>query len=258
MAHKTMNQDKGHWILAKMGKKVLRPGGKELTLKLIDRLDIGPEDSVTEFAPGLGYTASITLQKHSKSYTGVERNEEAAAVLQKKFYQNGNKIIISEAANSTIDSESMDKVYGEAMLTMQAGHRKAKIIREANRILKPGGLYGIHELGITPSTISGDLKEQIQRDLATTIKVNARPVTENDWKKILEDEGFEIISVDTSPMHLLKRRRIINDEGLGRTVKMCFNVLTHPKARKRINEMQKIFAKYEQNLNGIAIVARKK
>ena len=36
----TINRRQGHWILAKMGKKVLRPGGKELTLKLIKNLEI--------------------------------------------------------------------------------------------------------------------------------------------------------------------------------------------------------------------------
>ena len=31
----TLNQKQGHWILAKLGKRVLRPGGRELTEKLI-------------------------------------------------------------------------------------------------------------------------------------------------------------------------------------------------------------------------------
>ena len=34
-----MNPQQGHWILAKVGKKVLRPGGKELSLKMIENLE---------------------------------------------------------------------------------------------------------------------------------------------------------------------------------------------------------------------------
>jgi hypothetical protein len=30
----------GHWLLAKIGKKVLRPGGKDLTLKMLELLAI--------------------------------------------------------------------------------------------------------------------------------------------------------------------------------------------------------------------------
>lgn len=63
MRNQAINTAQGHWILAKMGKKVLRPGGKELTEKLIQNLEITKDDDIVEFAPGLGYTASIALKK---------------------------------------------------------------------------------------------------------------------------------------------------------------------------------------------------
>ena len=34
----------GHWILARAGKRVLRPGGLELTRRMLDALAIGPQD----------------------------------------------------------------------------------------------------------------------------------------------------------------------------------------------------------------------
>ena len=46
--------------------------------------------------------------------------------------------------------DSKDKIIGEAMITMHADHRKSEIVREAHRILKKGGLYAVHELGLTP------------------------------------------------------------------------------------------------------------
>ena len=68
-----------------MGKRVLRPGGKELSMKMIEGLSISPNDDVVEFAPGLGFTAGITLSKNPKSYTGVELNEEAAGILKNRL-----------------------------------------------------------------------------------------------------------------------------------------------------------------------------
>jgi hypothetical protein len=41
----------------------------------------------------------------------------------------------------------------------------------------------------------------------------------------------------TNPMHLLEPKRVIEDEGLFRTLKIGFNVATHPKAAKRILAM---------------------
>ncbi len=174
MSNLTINTEQGHWILAKMGKKVLRPGGKELTHKLIQNLGIHPGDDVVEFAPGLGYTANIALGYRPKTYTGVELNEEAAEFLKKTVRGEGRQIITGNAADSSLPENTYSKVYGEAMLTMQADHRKSEIIREAHRILKPGGLYGIHELGLQPDTLPDMLKAEIQRELARVIKVNAR------------------------------------------------------------------------------------
>ena len=219
MSNKIINTEQGHWILAKMGKKVLRPGGKELTLKLIDNLKIKQSDDIVEFAPGLGYTASVTLQKNPKTYTGIELNEEAANNLRKIIKGEGRKIIIGNAADSTLEENFANIVYGEAMLTMHADHRKSEIIHEAHRILKKGGLYGIHELGLYPNELAGDVKNEIQMQLAQTIKVNARPLTQSEWTSLLEKEGFKIVYVETNSMSLLESKRVIDDEGFFRSLK---------------------------------------
>src|SRR5829696_6291027 len=72
----------GHWVLARMGKRVLRPGGIELTRRMLEALGVGPSDDVVEFAPGLGVTARLTLARGPKSYTAVERDEAAARVVE--------------------------------------------------------------------------------------------------------------------------------------------------------------------------------
>ena len=252
-----MNTEQGHWILAKMGKRVLRPGGKELTLKLINNLSISSDDHIVEFAPGMGYTAALALHKNPKSYTGIELNEEAATRLRKNIKGKNRQIISANAAASTLPSNSVDKVYGEAMLTMQVDARKSEIIREAHRILKKGGLYGIHELGLTPNNLPDDQKAGIQRELALEIKVNARPLTVDEWTILLEKEGFKILKVDTNEMLLMEKKRILSDEGLFRTLKIAFNVLTHPHERKRLLNMRKTFRKNQKNLNAVAIVAMK-
>ena len=253
-----MNTSQGHWILAKMGKRVLRPGGKELSMKMIEGLNISHNDDVVEFAPGLGFTAGITLGKNPKSYTGVELNEEAAGILKNRLKGKDFKIIIGNAAESTLESNSVDKVYGEAMLTMHADHRKSEIIREAHRILKPGGIYAIHELGLTPDDISSEKKSHIQQELAKAIKVNARPLTASEWTELLEQEGFLVKKIETNPMHLLEPKRMIDDEGFFRTLKIVFNILTNPSARKRILAMRRVFRTYQNHLNAVAIIAEKK
>ncbi len=199
MGNKNIDIRQGHWLLAKMGKKVLRPGGKELTLDLMEHLSINSGDDVVEFAPGMGFTALVALQHKPKSYRGIELNEEAAALLRKKIHGNGREIIIGNAAHSTLQPKSANKVYGEAMLTMQADHRKSEIVKEAHRILMKGGFYGIHELGLSPDTMDEDLKKDIQHELAQVIRVNARPMTAQEWQDLLTENGFQIKKVMTNP-----------------------------------------------------------
>src|SRR5690606_36327798 len=134
--------------------------------------------------PGLGYTASKVLSKNPISYTGIELNEDAAAILRRTINGKNRRIIVANASETPLESESVDIVYGEAMLTMQSNKGKLKIIEEAKRILKPGGFYGIHELGLYPDDMSERSKSEIQRDLAESIKVNARPLTVREWTKL--------------------------------------------------------------------------
>lgn len=77
--HPAVEKWAGHWLLARMGKRVLRPGGRELTQRLLARLAITQSDDVVEFAPGLGVTARLTLACRPASYTAVERDRDAAA-----------------------------------------------------------------------------------------------------------------------------------------------------------------------------------
>lgn len=172
-----LNEEQGHWILARVGKRVLRPGGRELTSKMIEGLDIGTDDDIVEFAPGLGFTASLTCAKNPRSYTGVDRNKEALELADKNIRHPNKRMILTSASETGLPNESATKVYGEAMLTMQSRSQKAAIVHEAARILKPGGYFGIHELSLYPDDVSEEVKRALYRDLSLHIKVSARPLT---------------------------------------------------------------------------------
>ena len=251
------NEHQGHWMLAKLGKRVLRPGGRELTEKLIAGLQITPEDDIVEFAPGLGFTANIACGYRPKSYTGVDLNEEAATIARKRIKYDKAKIINANAAQSTLPDAYANKVYGEAMLTMQPLEQKKAIIAEAFRILKSGGYYGILELGIAPDSVSEEIKEDIYRELSETIRVHARPMTAMEWTTLLEEQGFKIIKVAHNPMLLLERSRMIQDEGWLRVLLITFNLLRFPEIRKRVKKMKECFRKHQDNLDAVAIIAQK-
>lgn len=254
---KNFENEQGHWILARMGKRVLRPGGKELTLKMLHALDISSQDNVLEIAPGLGFTARLTLAKEPRSYLAVDQNPQAIQGLQAQLGTAKAHFVTGDANQLPVEDDSVDKVYGEAMLTMQSAQQKARIIAEAQRVLRPGGLYGIHELALKPDHLPEDVKTEIQRALARTIKVQARPLTVREWQDTLRHAGFMPEWTRTNTMSLLEPARIIDDEGLWRTLGIARNVLTHPEARERILAMRRVFQQYAPHLCAVSIVSRK-
>ncbi|OMC35117.1 methyltransferase [Mycobacterium sp. GA-1841] len=244
----------GHWLLARLGKRVLRPGGLELTTKLLAAARINDAD-VVELGPGLGRTATDIAAQRPRSYVGVDDNSTTSAPLQQVVATSGGRLVAADAAHTGLDAGSADVVVGEAMLTMQGEKSKKAIVEEAFRVLRPGGRYAIHELGLTPDGLADEIKDDIRRQMAQAIKVNARPLTVAEWTELLTGAGFEVASVDHAPMALLEPRRMIADEGLFGALRILGNVLTHPGARKRVLHMRKTFSRYRQQLTAVAIVA---
>ena len=74
------------------------------------------------------------------------------------------------------------------MLTMQPLEHKKAIIAEAFRILKPGGYYAIHELGLQPDNVSDEVKNDVFKELSANIRVHARPMTPVSGKLFLKSK----------------------------------------------------------------------
>jgi hypothetical protein len=249
------NKMPGHWLLARAGKRVLRPGGRGLTHWMLDTLAIGPADAVVELAPGLGITARETLARGPASYVAVERDRNAVDGLRRWLTGPGREVRQGTAEQTGLADGAATIVYGEAMLTMQPAETKARIVDEAYRVLAPGGRYGIHELCLLPNTISDDLRDEILAALGGTIRVGARPLTPAGWRDLLTSRGFVVTAEHTAPMHLLEPHRLIQDEGLVRALKVVSTILRDPIARRRIWAMRRAFRTYRHHLGAISLVA---
>ena len=245
----------GHWVLARAGKRVLRPGGAALTAAMLDHARL-PRADVVELAPGLGRTAAEIVAARPASYTAIDRDPQAAARVAAVVGDRG-VVRQGEAADTGLDDACADVVVGEAMLTMQGDKSKAAIVAEAARVLRPGGRYAIHELGVAPDDIDEEHYTQLRRDLARAIHVNARPMTAAAWRGLLEDAGLVVDWVDTAPMALLKMSRNLRDEGPGGAARIMWNVMRDKALRARVMEMRRTFTRYEKDMVGIALVAHK-
>jgi Methyltransferase domain len=248
----------GHWVLARLGKRVLRPGGIELTRRMLAALTIVSADDVVEFAPGLGLTAQLALKRHPASYTAVERDATAAAIVSGYLKDSMQKCVRGSADQSGLPSEVATVVYGEAMLTMQTPEMKRRIVREARRLLKGGGRYAIHEMCLDGDDLDDGSKKEINQALSRAIHVGVRPLSVSEWRGLMEAEGFEVEVEARGPMHLLEPNRLLSDEGVKGTLRFVWNIVRDRGSREGVLIMRKVFRRYQSNLAAIMMICVKR
>lgn len=247
----------GHWLLARLGKRVLRPGGIDLTRRMLAAAKLEPGERVVELGPGVGRTAELLLARHPSSYHGVDPNPEGrdqvAAILDK---HPGAEYVVADAAATGLPDASADLVVGEAMLTIQSDEHKREIVAEAVRLLAPGGRYAIHELALRGDRSPAEL-EAARKELSRTIRVGARPLPLEAWKDLLTDAGLVVEWTGTAPMHLLEPGRLVQDEGLLGAARFWRNVRRTPGARDRVRAMRQAFQLQGELLSAVGMVARR-
>lgn len=248
-----------HWLLARLGKRVLRPGGRETTRWLINQAAVGAHDNVIELAPGLGATAELLLSRDPKSYIGVERDQAAAALAEDSIRRVASsgldaRIVLGDATKIPLENSTASLVMGEAMLSMATESQKKKIVSEAARLLRSGGRYLVHELSFEGTD---DARIAAEKDMSKHIHVGVRIHGETGWRALLTEAGLTVRTVRLGPMHLLELPRVVADEGLARTSLFVFRTVTQPRALKRVLEVRSCFRRHMSGLRSIALVAEK-
>ncbi|MEU9244245.1 class I SAM-dependent methyltransferase [Streptomyces sp. NPDC048385] len=248
----------GHWLLARLGKRVLRPGGVELTRWMLDALGVDPQDRVVELAAGLGATARLTLTRRPAAYTAVDRDAAAVAALSALTAPGPTEVraVRADATDTGLPDGDATVVYGEAMLTMQPEPAKRRVVREARRLLDdPTGRYAIHEMCLLPDGLDPALADRITADLRGAIHVGTRALTPAAWSELLTSEGFTVTARRTAPMALLEPRRLIDDEGLVPALDIAGRALRDPAALRRLLHMRRVFQRHSTHLGAISLLA---
>ncbi|MCB1031449.1 MAG: class I SAM-dependent methyltransferase [Acidimicrobiales bacterium] len=247
----------GHWLLARLGKRVLRPGGVELTHKLLDAVNLTGTDNLIEIAPGLGATTRLLLDKQPASYTGVDRDPAATSLVEAMLDGPNRQILQASASETGLEDNSADVVFGEAYLTMHPDSLKQRTIAELSRVLRPGGRFALHEVAFAPDDIDNPSAVKAAEALKSSIKVNVTPMTVQGWSTLLSDHGLRVEHTFTLPLHLLEPQRIISDEGYLGAAKFVANVARDSQARSRVMAMRQAMRANEAHLQAIGLVATK-
>lgn len=187
---------------------------------------------------------------------GIERDHAAAAQVQRLSTGPTIGCRVGDAEDTGLEDDSATVVFGEAMLTMQPDPAKTRIVREAVRVLRPGGRYGVHELSLVPDDIDTDTVDRIRADLSRTIRIGARPLTVPEWRALLELAGLTVVHEAQAPMRLLEPARLLRDEGVRGLARILRRVASDSVARRRVLEMRSLFRRHHRHLGAVALIGK--
>lgn len=242
----------GHEVLALAGKKVLRPGGLTATRRLFKWANFEQGRSLLELASSFGLNLRTLAADYGLRVTGIDNSKESVARAQQQLHGQPHVTIVhGDILKLDALQTRYDYILAEAIVTMQAGPRKAKILADAYRQLNPGGKLLMHELVFTKDA------ERMHKDLSKVILVNANALTEQGWQDELEQAGFVVEHCQIGPMSLLTPSGLLRDEGVMGVAKIITSVLTNSKIRKRVLAMRRFFSQHQDKLGHITLCARK-
>jgi cyclopropane fatty-acyl-phospholipid synthase-like methyltransferase len=241
----------GYQVLAAAGKKILRPGGRLATSKLLAWADFQPGETVLELASSFGNSAINLAKTYGVKVVGVEKDSDSITLARRNIQAAGLtgqvEIIEGDIFHLEEISGQFDYILAEAILTMQSIPLKAKILTQVKSHLKPGGKFLVHEL------LARENIEEIHRELSKVNHVNATPLSEDGWINACENAGLKVQKCQTGAMKILNPIDIIKDEGIADAGKFFWNLLRHKIIRDHVLEMKNVFQRYHDDLGYIIL-----
>ena len=239
----------GHKFLAKLGKKRLRPGGKLATDWLIEQGQFSSDKKVLEVACNMGTTTIELAKKYGCQITAVDLDTKALEQAHLAAAKVGvEEFVTFEKANAMklpYEDDTFDIVINEAMMTMQTEKGKAKCMEEYYRVLKPGGVLLTHDVMLKQKD------EAVRVELSRAINVNVGPLTEGSWIQLARSHDFDRVDTFVGEMTLMSVSGMIYDEGLGGTLKICFNALK----KDNYSQFMKMFKMFQKNQEKLGFIA---
>ena len=137
-----------------------------------------------------------------KAY-GLDMTDEMLALArenQKKAGAQNVEFLKGEIEHIPLPNESVDVIISNCVINLSAD--KDQVIREAFRILKPGGRFAVSDV-----VTRGQVPEALRRDMLLWVGCIAGALEENEYKAKLKAAGFELASIEPTRVYKVEDAR---------------------------------------------------
>jgi SAM-dependent methyltransferase len=174
-------------------------GGVFATQRLLELCHITPDQTVLDLGCGTGYTSCYLAGKHHARVVAMDISPTSTqgAYSRTSLEQVSDRVAVlcADAHHLPFAPHTFDAVIAESVLIFCQVER---IVSEAYRVLKRGGIFGDNELALV-----GSLPDGLQTLLLDTLGIHAFSAT--DWRLMFEKAGFTEVASTARKMSILEQ-----------------------------------------------------
>ncbi|MGB6974326.1 MAG: arsenite methyltransferase [Terracidiphilus sp.] len=176
-------------------------------------IDLKPGETVLDLGSGGGIDVLLSARRvgpTGKAY-GLDMTDEMLALARENQRQAGVEnveFLKGEMENIPLPDASVDVVISNCVINLSTD--KGRVLREAFRVLKPGGRFAVSDV-----VARGDVPEPVRKSMALWVGCIAGALEEGEYRAKLAAAGFAEITVEPTRVYeVADARRFLEDAGV--------------------------------------------
>ena len=172
-----------------------------------------PGEIVLDLGSGGGIDVLLSAKRvgpTGKAY-GLDMTDEMLALAEENKRKSGLtnvEFLRGELESIPLPDNSVDVIISNCVINLSAD--KDKALREAFRVLKPGGRFAVSDI-----VTRGEIPAEVRRSVELWVGCIAGALDEKDYASKLESAGFSEVSIEpTRVYHVAEAREFLNRKGI--------------------------------------------
>jgi len=175
--------------------------------------ELHPGEVVLDLGSGGGIDVLLSAKRvgpTGKAY-GLDMTDEMLALARENQQKSGVKnvdFLKGEIENIPLPDDSVDVIISNCVINLSAD--KDRVLREALRVLKPGG-----RLAVSDVVVAGEVPPEIRKNVELWIGCIAGALSDSDYREKLARAGFENIGIEPTRVYdIADARQFLAAEGV--------------------------------------------
>ena len=166
---------------------------------------LNPGETVLDLGSGGGIDVLLSAKRvgpMGKTY-GLDMTDEMLALArenQKKAGTVNVEFLKGEIENIPLPDNSVDVIISNCVINLSGD--KDRVLREAFRVLRPGGRFAVSDVVVT-----GEVPSAIRKSVELWIGCIAGALRDSDYRSKLADAGFENIEIEPTRVYDIEDAR---------------------------------------------------